>query len=209
MDRINTICVFGGSNLGKDGEFQHAASTLGKALAARKINLVYGGGIQGLKGCVAGSALTKGCNVLGVGLKNGGTSYFTLGTELKVATMHDRMRHMLVNSNAFIALPGGLGTMEEIFTIIFWAYRNFHKKPLGLLNINGFYNGLISFLDHAVEQEFMPQSMRNIIVSASTVEQLLEILQNPTSELSQAMQLVNQPNQDGRDKREPDTTLRL
>ena len=114
-----TVCVFGGSELGKDESFRRAAYDLGKALATRKIDLVYGGGIRGLKGSVASTAITGGCKVLGVSVKGENSSNFTLGTELKVTTSHECLGYMMQNSDAFIALPDGLGTLEEIFSILF------------------------------------------------------------------------------------------
>ena len=91
--------------------------------------------------------------------------------------MHERLAQMLYLFYAFIALPGGFGTLEEIFHIATWAQLNIQKKPIGLLNVNNFYNGMSSFLDHAVEQKFIPQSMRHILLSASSAEKLIDKLQ--------------------------------
>ena len=142
--------LFGGTHLGKDAEFQNAARDLGKTLAARKINLVYGGGVQGLHGTVAHTAITKGCKVLGITSRDESTTKFSLGTEIKAITMFDHMIYMLYSADAFIVLPGGLGALEELSTIIVWANKNIHRKPLGFLNINGFYDGFLYFLDNAV-----------------------------------------------------------
>mgnify|MGYP002733406741 CR=1 FL=1 len=209
MDRFANICLFGGTHLGKDAEFQNAARDLGKTLAARKINLVYGGGVQGLQGSVAHTAITKGCKVLSITSRDDGTSKFSLGTEIKAVTMSDRLIYMLYNADAFIVLPGGLGALEEISTIIIWANKNIHRKPLGFLNINGFYDGFLSFLDNAVEQEFMPQAMRRTIVSASTADELLDQLQHLLAEPIQIEKQGNPSNDDSRKKGNLDTTLRL
>ena len=204
---MDTVCVFGGSELGKDERFRLEAYDLGKALATRKIALVYGGGIRGLKGCVAGTAATRGCKVLGVTLKN--NSNFTLGSELKVTSLHERLGFMLQNADAFIALPGGLGTLEELFTILFWGNREFHKKPIGLLNVNGFYSGLLSFLDTTAEQGFVPQARRITLVSASTADQLLDMLQESSPKLLKVMKEEDPPGEGGSRKRKLDTTLHL
>ena len=186
--RFNSICVFGSPNLGRDAEFRKAAYSLAAALAARKIHLVYGGGIQGLRGCMVGSAVLRGTKVLAVTLKDSSdknTTGFVLGTELKVSTINERMAHMFLNGEAFIAIPGGLETLEEISIITSWANSNYHQKPLGLLNVNGFYDGLLSFLNHAVEQGFISQAMRRIIVSSSDAGHLLDqlhrlVFENPS-----------------------------
>ena len=94
----------------------------------------------------------------------------TIGEELQVSTMSDRMNTVFNHADAFIALPEGLGTLEEIFHIFFWAQQHIHHKPIDLLNVNGFYDNLLSFLDHVVEQKFLTSSARQIIISAATAE---------------------------------------
>jgi len=157
---IRNICVFGGSSPGKEKEFLESANHRGKLLAERKIHLVYGGGSLGLMG-VSIAAFLEGNQVLGVvpkALAKGDIIGKTIGEELQVSTMFDRMNAMFNHVDAFIALPGGLGTLEEIFHISYWAQLHIHHKPIGLLNINGFYDNLLSFLDQAVEQEFLTSS---------------------------------------------------
>ena len=117
---FKTIYVFGGSNLKTDREFAKAASELSRVLAATKINLVYGGGSLGLKGCVASSALTEGSKVIGIVLKHLAIKNilsYIMGNELRVSSIHEKMESMLFNANAFIALPGGLETLEKVFNI--------------------------------------------------------------------------------------------
>ena len=153
--KFTKICVFCGSSPGKSGEFVEAAETLGKVLAEQKIHLVYGGGSRGLMGCVATTAQNNGSQVLGVipkALAVGNIVGKTIGDEVQVSSMHERMSIMLMNADAFIALPGGFGTLEEIFQIVSWAQLQIHQKPIGLLNVDGFYNVLLSFLDYAVEK---------------------------------------------------------
>ncbi|XVF44512.1 hypothetical protein PTKIN_Ptkin02bG0129400 [Pterospermum kingtungense] len=101
----------------------------------------------------------------------------TCGKEIKVATMHERLLIMMGLSYAFIALPGGFGTLEELFQMISWAQLNIHNKPIDVLNINGIFNGLLSFVDHAVEQKFITQRARKILISATTADGLVDKLQ--------------------------------
>ncbi|XVF77597.1 hypothetical protein PTKIN_Ptkin14bG0058500 [Pterospermum kingtungense] len=101
----------------------------------------------------------------------------TCGKEIKVATMHERLLTMMELSNAFIALPGGFGTLEELFQMISGAQLNIHEKPIGVLNINEFFNGLLSFIDHAVEQKFITQRARKILISAITADEFVDKLQ--------------------------------
>ena len=116
------------------------------------------------------------------------------------------MGWILYNAEAFVALPGGLEALDAIFSITYWAKLNFHQKSLGLLNVNGFYDGLLSFLDHAVEQGFIPQTIRRAIISASTADKLIDQLQVYTSSL--VKQKDGQSSDNSR-KREPDITLQL
>ncbi|XVF17662.1 hypothetical protein REPUB_Repub10bG0142700 [Reevesia pubescens] len=156
--QIKSVCVFCGSYPGKDEEFLKVANNLGQTLAGRKIRLVYGGGNIGLMGCVAIAAQLGGSQNLGIiprAIARRNIIGKTIGNEILVSYMHERMNIMIENADAFIALPGGFGTLEEIFQIASWAQLNIHKKPIGVLNVNGFYDGLFSFLDKAVEQGFI------------------------------------------------------
>ena len=177
--KFNSICVFCGSNLGKNGEFIGAANNLGRTLGERKIHLVYGGGSLGLMGSVAISAYVGGVKVLGVipkCLTVQNITGMTIGDELKMSHIQDRMPNMLNNTDAFIILPGGFGTLEELFQIVSWAQLNIHQKPIGILNVNGFYDGLLSFVDHAAKKGFISTSARRIIISAPTPDQLIDQL---------------------------------
>ncbi|XVE86232.1 hypothetical protein DITRI_Ditri18aG0018900 [Diplodiscus trichospermus] len=179
--QIKSICVFCGSNLGKNAKFVEAANNLGKVLAKRKIHLVYGGGSLGLMACVSTAAHVGGSQVLGIiptALAEGNFVGKTVGEKLRVPTMQDRISKMLDNSNAFIALPGGIGTLEENFQIASWAQLNIHHKPIGLLNVDGFFNKLLSFLDQAEEENFIPHSARQIFISSSTVEEMVDKLED-------------------------------
>jgi uncharacterized protein (TIGR00730 family) len=143
---------------------------------------------------VAIAAFLGGSQVLGVVLKalaKGDIIGKTIGEELQVPTMSDRLNAMFNHVDAFIALLGGLGTLEEIFHISSWAHLHIHHKPIGMLNVNGFYNNLLSFLDQAVEQEFLTSSARQIIISATTVEQLIDQLQSFIPVIDPSMSRIN------------------
>jgi uncharacterized protein (TIGR00730 family) len=147
--QIRNICVFGGSSPGKEKEFLESANHLSQVLAKRKIHLVYGGGSFGLMRGMSIAVFLGGSQVLGVvpkTLAKGDIIGKTIGEELQVSIMSDRMNTMFNHVDAFIALPGGLGTLEEIFHISSWAQLHIHHKPIGLLNVNGFYDNLLSFL---------------------------------------------------------------
>ncbi|XVF06393.1 hypothetical protein REPUB_Repub06bG0044800 [Reevesia pubescens] len=178
--KIKSVCVFCGSHPGKDEEFLTVANNLGRTLAERKIRLVYGGGNIGLMGCVATAAQSGGSQNLGIiprAIAKRNIVGKTIGNEILVSCMHEHMNSMMENADAFIALPGGFGTLEEIFQVASWVQLNIHKKPIGILNVNGFYDDLFSFLDKAVEKIFISQATRQILVTATTPEQLLNQLQ--------------------------------
>jgi len=146
---------------------------------------VYGGGVHGLQGCVARAVATRRSKVLGFALKKENASNLTIGIEFKVLTMQQCMSRMLLNSDVFIALPGGILSLQEVMSILFWADGNFHQKPLRFLNINGFYDGFLSYLNHVVEQGFISQATRSIIISALTTKQVLDQLQPALVKLDQ------------------------
>ncbi|XVF29501.1 hypothetical protein REPUB_Repub15cG0126400 [Reevesia pubescens] len=209
---IKNVCVFCGSNLGKDEEFVNIANNLGRVLAEQKINLVYGGGSLGLMDCVATVAHLGGSKVLGViprALAIGNTAGKTIGDEILVSCIHERINIMVANADAFIALPGGFGTLEEIFQIASWSQLNIHQKPIGILNVNGFYDSLFSFLNHAVEQKFISQATRQILVTATTPEQLLDQLQAFVPNCDPSMGLLNWKEDGSNKKRKLNLTLSL
>jgi len=209
---IRNICVFCGSSPRKEKEFLESANHLGQVLAERKIHLVYGGGNLGLMGGVSIAAFLRGSQVLGVvpkALAQGDIIGKTIGEELQVPTMSDRMNTMFNHADVFIALLGGLGTLEEIFHISSWAQLHIHHKPIGLLNVNGFYDKLLSFIDHAVEQEFLTSSTRQIIISAATAEQLIDQLQSFIPVIDPSMSRINWSTKESRKKLRLDLSLRL
>jgi len=123
--------------------------------------------------------------------------------------MYDRLNAMFNHADAFIALPGGLGTLEEIFHISSWAQLHIHHKPIGLLNVNGFYDNLLSFLDQAVEQEFLTSSARQIIISAATAEQLIDQLKSFIPVIDPSISHINWSTKESRKKLRLDLSLRL
>jgi len=202
MPKINYLCVLGRTNLSKDDEFRSVAYNLGATLAAQKLHFVYRGGVRNLQGCVVRAVAMRGSRVLGFALKKKNDSNLMIGTKLKVSTMQDRMSRMLLNSDAFIMLPGGILSLQEVMSIIFWTDENFHRKPLGFLNVNDFFDNFLFYINHAVEQGFIFQATRGIIVSTPITEEVLDQLQPAPTKL-------NQLNQHNVSSGEPDTTLYL
>ncbi len=155
---MKRICVYCGSSPGADPMHREAAENLGTLLAARGVGLVYGGGNVGLMGIIADSALRAGGEVIGViptALMDKELGH-TGVTKLHVtASMHERKQLMADLSDGFIALPGGIGTLEELFETFTWLQLGFHDKPVGLLNVAGFYDYLLTFLRHATAEKFM------------------------------------------------------
>ena len=160
MKTLQAVAVFCGSRLGQHPEYREAAAELGKLLGERRIDMVYGGASVGLMGAIADAALEHGGNVTGViteGLKEKELAHAGLSKLCVVSSMHERKAMMERLSQGFIALPGGIGTLEEIFEILTWAQLGLHRKPCGLLNVNGYYDGLISFLKTMEHQGFVKE----------------------------------------------------
>lgn len=174
---LKNICVYLGSNAGRTPVYVEQARGLGRELAQRGIGLVYGGSNVGLMGALADAALEAGGRVVGIlpeRLKAKEVAHLGL-TELHiVATMHERKRMMSEMSDGFIALPGGAGTLEEIFETWTWAQLGFHAKPCGLLNIAGYYDKLAAFLDHAAQERFMREEHRAMLMIESSPAALLD-----------------------------------
>ncbi|KAM6547705.1 hypothetical protein CsatB_019381 [Cannabis sativa] len=183
--RFKRICVFCGSSSGKKPGYQEAAVDLGNELVERRIDLVYGGGSVGLMGLVSQAVHDGGRHVLGVIPKTLMPREITgesVGEVRTVTDMHQRKAEMARQADAFIALPGGYGTLEELLEVITWAQLGIHRKPVGLLNVDGYYNSLLSFIDKAVDEGFISPTARRIIVSAPTAKQLVRLLEDYTPE---------------------------
>ncbi|PRY63160.1 hypothetical protein B0H98_109166 [Vreelandella songnenensis] len=177
---MSRICVYLGSREGNSPAFRQAAQALGTALAVRGHTLVYGGARIGLMGELANAALAAGGHVIGVmpdHLVEREQAHFGLTELIRVANMHERKATMAANADAFIAMPGGIGTFEELFEIWTWGYLGLHEKPMGLLNIEDFYGPLMTFLNNTVDQGFLAQPTRDMLKDAQTPEALLDILE--------------------------------
>ena len=179
-DKLARVCVFCGASNGGRPEYSAAAWELGRGLADRGITVIYGGGRAGLMGAVADAALSRGGKVVGVITKLLYTR--ELGhegvTDLQVVeTMHERKMMMATMADAFVTLPGGLGTFDELFEILAWAQLGIHVKPVGLLNVSGYYDGLMTFLDHVEKENFLRLDHRTDVLFEAGVVPLLDRLQ--------------------------------
>lgn len=176
---MKSVCVFTGSSFGQDPAFQAAAETLGAEIARRGLRLVYGGATVGLMGAVADAALAAGAEVMGVlprALAELEIAHEGL-TELRIVdSMHERKMTMADAADAFVAMPGGIGTLEETFEVWTWTQLGVHAKPLGFLNVAGYYDSLFTFLDSTVTSGFVKQRHRDLAVSAESPNELLDRL---------------------------------
>ncbi len=174
---MKRVCVFCGSSSGANGRYAEAARQVGRALARRGVGLVYGGGSVGLMGIVADAALEAGGEVIGViprALQLRELAHDRL-TELRVVgSMHERKALMAELSEGFVALPGGMGTLEELSEVLTWAQLGLHARPCGLLDVEGYYRPLIAFFDHAVAEGFIRPEHRRILHVAADPDALLE-----------------------------------
>jgi len=178
--KIKTISVFCGSSPGAKPVYKKAAEELGRIIARNNIKLIYGASNLGLMGIVAESVINAGGSAIGVMPKVfvGKVEHPKLDTLIIVETLHERKAKMFELSDAFITLPGGFGTFEEILEIITWAQIGIHNKPFGFLNIAGYYDKLLSFLDSSVEQRFVRKEHRNMIQVSRSASELLELFEN-------------------------------
>jgi uncharacterized protein (TIGR00730 family) len=174
---LKRICVFCGSSPGAEPDYLQAARNLGRTLAERKIDLVYGGASVGLMGQLAKACLGAGGEVVGVitqELVEMQVAYTQLSQLIVVKSMHARKARMAELADGFVALPGGLGTIEEFFEVLTWAQLGMHRKPCGLLNSGGYFDPLIDFLDRAVEEQFIEPVHREMIQIDTSPHGLLE-----------------------------------
>jgi uncharacterized protein (TIGR00730 family) len=176
---FNRICVFCGTNPGERPEYGAAARELGRLLADEAIELVYGGASVGIMGELADAVHEHGGHVTGIipqQLMKKEAAHTGIPDLIVVASMHQRKSQMADLSDGFIALPGGIGTLEGYFEILTWGQLRIHSKPSGILNVAGYFDHLIEFLDHAVEEGFLKQEHREMIVVESDPRKLLERL---------------------------------
>jgi uncharacterized protein (TIGR00730 family) len=177
---LGSVCVFCGSNPGARPEYAEAARLLGERIAGRGLRLVYGGGGIGLMGVVADAALAAGGEVVGVipqhlvdrELAHPGV------TDLRITgSMHERKALMADLAGGFVALPGGLGTLEELFEILTWSQLGLQSKPCGLLDVAGFFEPLLAFLDHTVAERFVSAEHRQLVLADRDPDELLDKLE--------------------------------
>jgi len=174
---MRRICVFLGSNPGANPHYLAATRALGAEIARRGLATVYGGANVGLMGELADSALAAGGEVIGIipeALRDKELAHQDLTTLTVVSSMHERKAAMAELADGFIALPGGLGTLEELCEVLTWAQLGFHKKPCGLLNVDGYYAPLCAFLDHAVAEGFVMAAHRAMLLCEDNPATLLD-----------------------------------
>ena len=196
MSKINAVCVYCGSSPGTDPAFIEAARKLGKILAENGVRLVYGGGSGGLMGALAEAVLEHGGEVIGII-----PEFLTqrerprrLAQELVVTRdMHERKRKMFERADAFVALPGGVGTLEEIVEQLTWAQLGRHKKPILFANINGYWDPLLALFAHMREQEFVPDALRINFLVADRVEDVLPRLRDAAGGVTDAEETMAIP----------------
>lgn len=181
---MKSVCVFCGSNVGDKPIYRQIAAEVGRAIARRKLRLIYGAGNIGLMGVVADAALEAGGEVVGVipqMLVDKEVAHSGLTELIVVQSMHERKALMANRSDAFIALPGGFGTFEEFCEVLTWAQLKLHTKPCALVNIDGFYDPLLAMFDRAVTDGFLRPEHRSLVLAGDDLEQLLDKLETVES----------------------------
>jgi uncharacterized protein (TIGR00730 family) len=174
---MKSVCLYLGSSPGARPEYEAVVRQLATTIARRDMTLVYGGGNVGLMGIAANAALEAGGEVIGVipaDIAEKEVGHYGL-TELQVVgSMHERKMRMAKLADGIIALPGGLGTLEELFEMLTWSQLGFHNKPIGLVNVAGYFDLLLAFLDHSVEERFVKQAHRDLLLMDRDPELLLD-----------------------------------
>jgi uncharacterized protein (TIGR00730 family) len=174
-----SLCVYCGSRLGADAAYEAAARDVGTQIGQRGWQLIYGGGNAGLMGAVANATLAAGASVVGVipqSLMERELGHPGLSELHVVNTMHERKQLMAERADAFLALPGGIGTFEELFEVWTWRQLGYHDKPVGLLNVGGYYDRLLAFMAQAVTDGFVPPTQQQLLQVANDPTELLDRL---------------------------------
>ena len=187
FSEMKRICVYCGSSPGNRPEYREAVESLATALVERELGLVYGGASVGIMGAVADAVLSRGGEVIGVIPRPMATREIAhpgLTELVLVESMHQRKAMMAERADGFIALPGGLGTLEELFEILTWGQLGIHHKPCGVLNIGGYYDSLLGFLDQAVDAGFVKPIYRQLLLDADNSDQLLDLFRDYCSPVS-------------------------
>ena len=186
-NNIESICVFCGSRSGLKSRYKDAAVQLGYLIAEKGLTLVYGGGNIGLMGAIASSAQTANCNILGVipeHLMKKEVGKTNLKNLRVTDNMHERKSLMYDKSDAFIVLPGGVGTLDEFFEILTWSQLNLHKKPIVLINTDSFWDPLLNLIKHQIHLGFMDQSINSLFTAVPTPESAINYLLASKRQLS-------------------------
>lgn len=182
-NKFLSVCVYCGSSVGNNPVFADAARSLGRKLVEQNLSLVYGGGHVGLMGIVADAVLDAGGEVTGVipkALMDSEVGHERLTRLFVVKDMHERKALMAEHAHGFIAMPGGIGTLEELFEALTWAQLGFHEKPVGLLNVDGFYDKLIEFLKQLTSQGFLRTEHRDLLIVQAEPDALITQLKKFT-----------------------------
>jgi uncharacterized protein (TIGR00730 family) len=181
MNQTKTVTVFCGAALGRDPIYEETAKALAREIAARKMRLVYGGGRVGLMGVLADTAISLGVHVTGViprHLMEREIGHTKLSQQIIVDSMHERKFKMAELADLFVALPGGFGTLDELFEILTWAQLGLHGKPAGILNVNGYFDSLKDWVDRSTNEGFVDAANRKRFVMSDNLKQLLSLLEN-------------------------------
>jgi uncharacterized protein (TIGR00730 family) len=176
---LTSVCVYCGSSLGRDPAFASVAAEVGRRVAGEGLTLVYGGGSVGLMGVVADAALDAGGRVIGViprSVFQREVAHRELSELIEVDSMHDRKLLMFELADAFVALPGGIGTLEELTEVASWAQLGLHDKPVATLDVNGFWQPFHEFLDGIVTEGLLRERNRRLVVNVDEVSRLLDVL---------------------------------
>lgn len=190
MKRVKRLAVYCGSAPGSQPLFADCARATAEAMTANSVDLVYGGGRLGLMGMIADDVLELGGRVYGViptALVNLEVAHTGVTELFTVETMHERKAKMTELADAFLALPGGIGTLDELFEAWSWNALGYHKKPFCLLNVDGFWDGLIRFIDHATASGFLSESRRKQLLVANSPQEALELLDEAAAAATQGM----------------------
>jgi uncharacterized protein (TIGR00730 family) len=181
---MHTVCVFCGSSRGTRPDYAQMAEALGREMAARGLGLIYGGSSVGLMGILADAALAAGGEVIGVlpqGLFRREVAHTGLPRLHEVGSMHERKAMMVELADGFIALPGGFGTYDELFEVITWAQIGLHHKPIGLLDVQGFFAPLLAMAAHAAQEGFIPVKHLDLLLREETPGAMLDRLESFTT----------------------------
>jgi uncharacterized protein (TIGR00730 family) len=190
VNNVRRLAVYCGSASGSSGVFADATRATAAAMTARGVDLVYGGGRLGLMGLIADTVLAGGGHVYGVipqALVDIEVAHLGLTELHTVANMHERKARMTDLADAFLALPGGIGTLDELFEAWSWNALGYHKKPFCLLNVEGYWDGMIEFIDHAMQSGFLSARRRGQLLVAQTPEQALDLLDEAATAATQGM----------------------